>query len=362
MPSDQSPDANPRHLSSLEESATREIAAELAGIKQRLNRLAQPTGATPSVIARTTAPAQSPAPTPPPAQATAPTATSPIALMTRASALKYAPIKWLWPGRIAGAKLTLLAGTPGSGKSTLAMSLIAAVTTGGSYPCDEGSAPDASVILVAPGGDPDVLVPRLKAAGADLEQVHIITHVPKSDGRRAFDLNTDLQLLDSAIRSLKQRPVVVVDAVNLSGGRAAEQTTRSVLDRLALIANYRDVTVVALVQIAGADRGARKPPGLDALTLGTARAAFVIEADPADENRKLLLQAKNELTRDPGTLAFRITAQETETDQTAARIEFEPQYHSLRRVNSRRARRAASTRHERSQSSSCASCSAAPAS
>jgi hypothetical protein len=122
MPSDQSPDANPRHLSSLEESATREIAAELAGIKQRLNRLAQPTGATPSVIARTTAPAQSPAPTPPPAQATAPTATSPIALMTRASALKYAPIKWLWPGRIAGAKLTLLAGTPGSGKSTLAMS------------------------------------------------------------------------------------------------------------------------------------------------------------------------------------------------------------------------------------------------
>jgi hypothetical protein len=68
---------------------------------------------------------------------------------------------------------------------------------------------------------------------------------------------------------------------------------------------------------------------LDALTLGTARAAFVIEADPADQNRKLLLQAKNELARDPGTLAFRITAQETEEDETASRIEFEPQHHSL---------------------------------
>ena len=137
-------------------------------------------------------------------------------------------------GRIARAKLTLLAGAPGSGKSALAMGIIAAVTTGGSYPCDEGSAPDISVILVAPGGDPDVLVPRLKAAGADLEQVHIITHVPQSDGRRPFDLNSDLLLLDSAIRSIKQLLVVVVDAVNLSGGRAAEQVSRSVLDRLAI--------------------------------------------------------------------------------------------------------------------------------
>jgi hypothetical protein len=268
--------------------------------------------------------------------------------MTRASALKYAPIKWLWPGRIAEAKLTLLAGAPGSGKSTLAMGIIAAVTTGGSYPCDEGSAPDASVILVAPGGDPDVLVPRLKAAGANLEQVHIITHVPQPGGRRPFDLNTDLLLLDSAVRSLKQRLVVVVDAVNLSGGRAAEQTTRSVLDRLAFLADYRGVAVVALVQTAGADRGARKPPGLDALTLGTARAAFMIEADPADENRKLLFQAKNELARDPGTLAFRITAQQTEEEQTASRIEFEPQYHflSAREFAARQARGFDSARAE----------------
>src|SRR5262249_36386553 len=147
---------------------------------------------------------------------------------------------------------------------------------GGSYPCDEGRAPDAPVILVAPGGDPDVLVPRLKAAGANLEQVHIITHVPKADGQRPFDLNSDLLLLDSAMRSLKQRPVVVVDAVTLSGGRAAEQPSRSVLDRLALLADARGVTIVALVQTAGADRGARKSPGLDALTLGTARAAFLI--------------------------------------------------------------------------------------
>ena len=193
----------------------------------------------------------------------------------------------------------------------------------------KGAPRKGSVILVAPRGDPDVLVPRLKAAGADLERVHIITHAPGAEGSRPFDLNTDLLLLDDAIQTLNDLRVVVVDGVNLSGGRAAEQTSRSVLDRLAILARGRDVSIMALVQTAAADRGARKPAALDALTLGMARAAFVIEADPADADRKLLLQAKNELARDPGTLAFRIAEREIDAAQTAARLAFEPQHHSL---------------------------------
>jgi putative DNA primase/helicase len=321
MPFDQSPpNSHPIHPSSLDEFARPEIAAELARREQRLAGSAQPAAtASPAVALKTV----------PQPQSTAPTATAPAALMIRASELKSWPINWLWPGRVARAKLTLLAGAPGSGKSAFAMSIIAAVTTGGSYPCDEGSAPQGSVILVAPGGDPDVLVPRLKAAGADLERVHIITEVPGPEISRPFDLATDLPLLSTAIRSLKKRRIVVVDAVNLSGGRAAEQASRTALDRLAILAKGHDVPILALVQTAAADRAARKPVALDALTLGTARAAFVIEADPADEHRKLLLQAKNEFARDPGTLAFRITEQEIDQEQNAARIEFEPQYHSL---------------------------------
>jgi hypothetical protein len=321
MPFDQSPPSpQPICPSSLAEFARPEIAAELARREQRLAGSAQPAAAAGPVVALKSAPT---------AQSTAPTATAPAALMIRASELKSLPINWIWPGRIARAKLTLLAGAPGSGKSAFAMSIIAAVTTGGSYPCDEGRAPKGSVILLAPGGDPDVLVPRLKAAGADLEHVHIITEAPGPEVSRPFDFATDLLLLNTAIRSVEQLPVVVVDAVNLSGGRAAEQLGRAALDRLAILAKGNDISILALVQTAAADRGARKPVALDALTLGTTRAAFVIEADPADANRKLLLQAKNDLARDPGTLAFRIAAQEVEEDQTAARIAFEPQYHSL---------------------------------
>ncbi len=321
MPFDQTPPhANSRRATSLDESTKRELAAELAGLKQRINRLAQPAAAVTPGAASQAAPAGQPS---------APPEVSPPAFMTRASKLEYWPINWLWPRRIARAKLTLLGGAPGNGKSALAASIIAAVTTGGSYPCGEGSAPKGSVILLCPGGDPDVLAPRLKAAGADLERVHIIADVPGPNGARPFDVATDLPLLDAAIRSVKHLRVVVVDAINLSAGRAGEQATRTALDRLAILAKAHDISILALMQTAGAGRGARKPVALDALTLGTARAAFVIEADPADENRKLLFQVKNELARDPGTLAFRITEQEVAEDQTAAHIEFEPQHHSL---------------------------------
>ncbi len=99
---------------------------------------------------------------------------SPIPLIARGSETKSAAIHWIWPGRIARAKLTLFAGAPGSGKSALAASITATVTTGGAYPCREGRAPQGSVLLVCPDGDPDVLIPRLKAAGADLGRVQLM--------------------------------------------------------------------------------------------------------------------------------------------------------------------------------------------
>ncbi|MBV9629392.1 MAG: hypothetical protein JO230_14950, partial [Xanthobacteraceae bacterium] len=57
--------------------------------------------------------------------------------------------------------------------------------------------------------------------------------------------------------------------------------------------------------------------------LASARMAFAIEVDPADENRRLLLQMKNELSSDPGTLAFRITSHKAAPGQSAGTVSFE---------------------------------------
>ncbi len=82
--------------------------------------------------------------------------------------------------------------------------------------------------------------------------------------------------------------------------------------------------MVAIAQAADADYLARKPARLSAFMLAHARTAFLVEVDPADANRRLLLQMKNELAADPGTLAFGITPHETAPGQSAGTATFEP--------------------------------------
>ena len=91
-------------------------------------------------------------------------------------------VEWLWAGRLAIGKHTCIAGEPGTGKSQLSVAIIAAVTTGGDWPCGEGRAKLGSVIILsAEDGAADTIVPRLMAAGADLMRVHIVSSVSETE-------------------------------------------------------------------------------------------------------------------------------------------------------------------------------------
>jgi hypothetical protein len=94
-------------------------------------------------------------------------------------------VRWLWSSRIALGKFSLLAGNPGLGKSQITVAIAAAVTTGGALPggC---SAPLGSVIFVVCEDDySDTIVPRLIAAGADLDRVFFLLWAIESDGKDA---------------------------------------------------------------------------------------------------------------------------------------------------------------------------------
>ena len=242
----------------------------------------------------------------------------------RSNVRQAAPIEWLWPGRIARGKLTVIAGAPGTGKSTLAVRIAAAVSSGGAWPCGEGSAAQGLVVLICPDGDTDVLDPRLRAAGADLDRVRALRLEAEPDQVRPFDLAHELKQLESAIASRQDVQLVVVDVLHVAGGRAGVREARALFDRLAAFARRYNVAVVALAQAADADYLTRKPTRLSGFTLASARLAFAIEVDPADEERRLLLQMKNELGPDPGTLAFRVTSHRTAPGQSAGTVTFEP--------------------------------------
>ena len=119
-------------------------------------------------------------------------------------------MKWLWPERIALAKITALSGRPKIGKGLL-YSRIVAETTTGTLGGDLNR--PGHVILVTTEDDPgDTLKPRLMAAGADLSRVSYFQMGSKDDpmpfrvpehadelGRRMAERGTVLVVIDPLI-------------------------------------------------------------------------------------------------------------------------------------------------------------------
>lgn len=77
------------------------------------------------------------------------------AIITCAADVQPQPITWLWPGRIAIGKLSIIAGDPGLGKSMVTIAMASHVTHGTPWPVDYGhlrstpSSPAATVTIPA---------------------------------------------------------------------------------------------------------------------------------------------------------------------------------------------------------------------
>jgi hypothetical protein len=231
------------------------------------------------------------------------------------SEIEPEPIAWLWPGRIARGKHTCIAGEPGTGKSQLSIAIIATVTTGGDWPCSEGRAPFGNVIILsAEDGIGDTVVPRLQAAGADRNRVHVISAVRTGDGsRKSFNLQNDLDLLEEKIARIGDVALVVVDPVSSYLGKTdshKNSEVRGVLEPLSEMAERMRIAILSITHFSksGANnttKALHRFIGSIAFT-GAPRAAFAVIEDAEHEGRRLFLHAKNNLARAPQGLAFRL--------------------------------------------------------
>ena len=231
-----------------------------------------------------------------------------------ASEIDIEPVEWLWPGRLAVGKTTLVGGDPGLGKSQLSSFIAATLSTQGRWPCDEGRAPQKNtIILSAEDGAADTIVPRLVAAGADRSKIHIVTAVQDvgDDGRRLFNLSKDIDALEHEIHQIGNVGLVSIDPVDAYIGAGIDShknaAVRAVLEPLSEMATRLRVAVLAITHFS-------KQPGGKAIYrfigsiahIGSARIAFTVIADAENDGRVLVLHAKNNLApRQPG-LAFRL--------------------------------------------------------
>jgi KaiC/GvpD/RAD55 family RecA-like ATPase len=224
-------------------------------------------------------------------------------------------VEWLWYGRFARGKHTCIAGEPGTGKSQLTIAIIAGVTTGGSWPCGEGEAPIGNVVILsAEDGVADTIIPRLMAAGADLNRVEIISAVRNPDeSRRSFNLQCDLALLENKIKAIGDVALVVIDPVSSYLGKTDSHKNSEVRGVLEPLTEMADRTRVAVLSVTHFSKTASNNTikalhrfiGSIAFT-GAPRAAFAVIEDAENEGRRLFLHAKNNLAAPPQGLAFRL--------------------------------------------------------
>lgn len=132
-------------------------------------------------------------------------------VVTRASEIEPEAVQWLWPGRFPLGKTVLIAGLGGVGKSLLWCKIVAVVTQGGAWPQGEGRAVQGSVVAMAAEDDAaDTLIPRLMAAGADLDRVHIVPEVRVDGAPSTFNLERDLGRLEDLVKQIGDVKLVVI--------------------------------------------------------------------------------------------------------------------------------------------------------
>jgi hypothetical protein len=240
------------------------------------------------------------------------------ALVTRRlSDIEAKPVSWLWRGRIARGKVSIIAGNPGLGKSQVTASIAAIVTTGGRWPVDRSQCTPGDVVFLSAEDDPaDTLRPRLEAAGANLHRVHVMEAVIvgyTGEGqrqKRAFSLQRDTEALSAKLAELGDVAAVVIDPItaylgDVDSHRNAE--VRALLAPLSELAAQHGTAIIGVSHL-------NKSAGTEALMrvtgslafVAAARGAYLVAQDPENPARRFFLPMKNNIGPDSVGLAFRI--------------------------------------------------------
>jgi hypothetical protein len=221
------------------------------------------------------------------------------------------PVAWLWPGRFALGKITLLTGEGGVGKSMLTCDMAARISKGTAFPDGASCQIGDSFFIGSEDGAEDTVRPRLDAAGANVDRVHLIRG-PKPEGEEyasPIDLSRHIGKLDTLLGNYPEAKLVVVDPIMdfLGAATNSDRATdvRRVLSPLRSLAERHQVAIVAMNHLNKAGKGSKNRSLGSGAFVQVARIELRVCEDPEDADRRLLLPVKNNLAAAPG-LAYRI--------------------------------------------------------
>jgi hypothetical protein len=171
--------------------------------------------------------------------------------LIRASTVQIENVQWLWIGHLARGELEILTGVPDIGKSQVHCDLVARVTSGRDWPDGaKGSPPSDVIMLTAEDNTAHTVCPRLAAAGADLDRVHILNKIRKDNRNRMFLLQEDLDVLEHILTSNPAIALVTIDPITAyMGGKLDSHRATDVRNQLGPLKELAERTNVAFSAI-----------------------------------------------------------------------------------------------------------------
>ena len=218
--------------------------------------------------------------------------------------------------RLARGEHTMIAGVPGLGKSQIEIAMAAAITKGGCWPCGEGRAPLGSVIILAAEDSIEhTIVPRLIAADADLRRVYFVQAAITEGGKgqRTFNFESDFAKLAALVKETMDVVAIFIDPVTAYMGKIDGHKNTEVRGVLAPLGELAHECNVAIISITHFTKGTGSPStiAIDRIIgsiafIAAPRIGFTVIEDPDDPERRLFLHVKNNISRPPQGLAFRV--------------------------------------------------------
>jgi hypothetical protein len=216
------------------------------------------------------------------------------------------PITWLWYPYLALGKLAIFDGDPGTGKSLTVANLAARLSQGHPLPDQEGrptfptGTKHATLLLANEDGLADTLKGRLEDAGADCDQIHVLTGWTDAGGDDHLFSFQDMPILEKAIAQYHPR-LVVIDPVQAYLGAGVDMhranETRPLLDGLRRLAEQYQCAIVCIRHMAKSHQGGKAMHrGLGSIDfIGAARTGLLVEQHPNDPTKVLLAQTKSNI-------------------------------------------------------------------
>ncbi len=239
--------------------------------------------------------------------------------------------------------LTLFSGDPKLGKSLVALSVLAAVSRGGPLPGTDPDSPVSaargSAILLSAEDDPArTIVPRLLAAGADLDRIHILSSMLEPEfrgcsGRPAAHVPANLRMPTASaddLRAIERRAaalgdcrLIVFDPITAYlGGEADIRRTLNPLKEMAarLGATILLVTHLSKQGASGTNGKYRVRGRIDYVGVCRSNTLFLADPDDPTGRRRLMLDNGGNLGATQPGLAYVV-----QDAGDAARVDWLPE-------------------------------------